>query len=501
VALADYFAKSALAASQVLEGFDPDLFEGRLASTRIGIAFSRGAWEAQEGRALLDMVIRLTARLYPSIDIWSPDAEETAGRSLSSLARSINPRIELTRSGHADSGIVVGDPLPDFATPIFAGSTGWDAHVSASQPRPSGSSPNPLGAGAAACFAVANLFRRVFLDDWQSHLDEHLDFSTYALNRRATPPSIRNTDWRLGGEAVLAGIGAVGMATIWALARSPMVGVIHLVDAERIELSNLQRYVLATMKDVDHPKVGVAARALHGGLKAKTHPVDWNTFVSGSGYSWPWALAAFDSAEARRELQASLPKWVANAWTQPGDLGISVHPRFGSSDACLACLYLPDAKSPNEDEVVAQALGIPTRVADIRNLLHLGNPVPQALLVEIADALRLDRAAVLAFEGRSIRDLYVQGICGGGLVRMGGLGRPNQAVHVPLAHQSALAGVLLAARLAHEAAGEAHQSTAVARIDLQRRQPEIFQQAAKNRGDRRCICEDADFIARFRDKY
>lgn len=501
MALADYFAKSSLAASQVLEGFDPSRFEDRLRSTRVGIAFTRDALEGDEGRALLDLAVRLSARLYPSLDVWCSDGAATGARDVISLARSINPKIELTHTGEADAGIVLGQHRPNYSTPIFAGSSGWDAHVSTSQPQPSGRSANPLGAGAAACLAVANLFRRVFLDDWHSLMDEQLAFSTYSFRSSVTDVAVPNAGWRLEGEAVLAGIGAVGMAAVWALARSPLSGVIHLVDAEPIELSNLQRYVLAALEDVDTPKVTLAARAIKGPLKAEEHPVEWKAFVSDAGYVWPWALAAFDSAEARRDLQASLPKWVANAWTQPGDLGVSVHPHFGGPGACLACLYLPDASSRNEDEVVAEALGLPHRVMDIRNLLHLGGPVPPPLLIEMANALGIEPGAALAFHGSSIRDVYVQGICGGDLIELGRAGRPNQAVHVPLAHQSALAGVLLAARLAHEAASGAYESTAVARIDVQRNLPGTFEQPALRRGDGRCICEDRDFVARYRDKY
>src|SRR5439155_8163962 len=104
--------------------------------------------------------------------------------------------------------------------------------------------------------------------------------------------------------------------------------------------------------------------------------MSWRSFVSTNGYKRAWALAAFDSAQARRELQASLPRWVANAWTQPGDLGVSVHPRFASRGACVTCLYLPDGPTLNEDQLVARALGISDRSAEVRNLLHLGTPVP-----------------------------------------------------------------------------------------------------------------------------
>ena len=70
---------------------------------------------------------------------------------------------------------------------------------------------------------------------------------------------------------------------------------------------------------------------------------------------------------------------------------------------------------------------------------------PRDLLVAIATARDLPLAKLLPFEGRSLRALYTEGFCGGAVIPLGDLGRPANDVHVPLAHQSALAGVLLAA--------------------------------------------------------
>jgi len=501
VPLAEFFNRTALAASQVLEGFDPEDFEERLRSTSVGVAFSSTAADKAEGAALLDLVIRLMARLYPSLDIFCTDRSQVVTRPLAALARSINPGIEITNTGTGKAGVLVGDSRPPFETTVFAGATGWDSHVSLSNPAPIGRTSNPMGAGAAACIATANIFRRVFLNGWETTMDRDLVLSTYTFTPESTPKSVPNENWNIQDEVVLAGVGAIGMGAVWALARAPMTGVLHLVDPETVELTNLQRYVLANRKDVGRAKVRVAARLLRGTLRPRVHQIDWRTFVSKNGYRWSRVLAAFDSADARRELQSSLPRWIANAWTQVGDLGVSVHPCFGEDGACLACLYLPEGTVPNEDEVVAQALGIPARVADVRSLLHLGIPVPAEVLAQIATSLGLKPSDVLAFEGRPIRDLYLRGICGGGLIPLGRAGRPHPNVHVPLAHQSALAGVLLAAKLARVAAADETKMTTVARIDVQRQVPKAIEQNARRRNDGRCMCEDADFADTYRTKY
>lgn len=501
MALADYFERSALAASQVLEGFDPGLFKQKLETTSVGIAFGPEATHDGEGAHVLDLVVRLMARLYPSLDITCQGPGDTQVARISRLARSINPAIGITHNGRADAGVVIGTGNPKFETAIFAGADGWDAYVSATEAQPLGSTNNPLGSGVAACIAAANIFRRVFTPDWETEIDSHITLSTYSMNLDSTSPSISNFDWQLPDEGVLAGVGAIGMAAVWALARAPISGTIHLVDPEEVELSNLQRYVLVNRSEVGRPKVRIASRLLRGPLNGRPHQVDWREFVTRHGYRWSWVLTALDSAQARREVQSSLPQWVANAWTQPGDLGVSVHPTFGGLGACLGCLYLPEGKAANEDELIAVSLGIPGRVAEVRTLLHLGTPVPNALLMEIADALRLKRDDLDEFQDRPIRDLYVRGICGGALLPLGRAGTPSPAVHVPLPHQSALAGILLAAKLCRMAAGGKTSVTSIARIDVLRKVPLILEQAALRRGDGRCLCDDADFTEAYTAKY
>lgn len=66
MALADYYARSALAASQVLAGFDEQRFRGVLEGVRVGLVIGTDAVQCTEGRALLDLLVRLLARMYPT---------------------------------------------------------------------------------------------------------------------------------------------------------------------------------------------------------------------------------------------------------------------------------------------------------------------------------------------------------------------------------------------------------------------------------------------------
>lgn len=497
MALADYYERAALAASQVIAGFAPDLFQKTLEETNVGLSIDREAAMSEEGKALADLSIRLLARLYPCLDLRAELSSE--GDRLETLARSVNPRIEFIRG--ASVGIAVGRAAARFDTTIFAGSDGWDALISSTDPLQSGNSPNPLGAGAAACLAVGGVFNNVLLPDSSAAAISNVRLSTFHCEKGQTSGEISNAHWNLTTDAVLVGIGAVGNGTVWALGRSPITGKIHLVDHEALELSNLQRYVLAKRSEEGEPKVEMARQHFRDELASIPHRMSWAQFVQEYGYDWREVLVSVDSAGDRRSVQATLPQWIANAWTQPGDLGVSVHQTFEGSGACLACLYLPSGATPNEDEIVAAALGIPQHTPDVRTLLHNGDGVGRPLLEEVAQGLNLDFNQVATYEGKTIRELYVQGICGGGLIPLGASGMPRQELHVPLAHQSALAGVLLAGALVRRVIGKNSQTTVTTRIDITRPLADFLTQPTLKAGTGVCICEDQDYVRAYRAKY
>lgn len=502
MALADYYGRTALAASQVIGGFDEARFRRALQSITAGLAFGSEAAEQREGVAVLDLAVRLMARLYPSLEL-RPGPGVAAGalaERLAALAQAVNPLIEL--GGGANVGVSVGTDASSFGSTVFAGSDSWDALVSTRQSVPVGGSTNPLGAGAAACLAVAHLFMRVMFDDWEARSTCDGRLSTFNFDVVPTGPGAPTDAWQLPGDAVLVGLGAVGNGAAWALSRSPLAGRLHLVDHEDVELSNLQRYVLAGRSDEGRSKVDVASSSFSDSVEVVPHHQTWGAFVEGTGYHWPHVLVAVDSARDRRAVQASLPRWIANAWTQPGDLGLSVHGRFDGPGACLSCLYLPGATAPNEDEVVAMALGIPQLVVDVRTLLHNGAGVHGEFLHAVARGLGLDPDLVLPYEGRPIRELYVEGVCGGGLLPLGAVGAPSQGLHVPLAHQSALAGILLAAALAQVAVGGSDDNTTkVTRLDILGPLPKYPTQPALKAGTGMCICEDTDYRDAYVRKY
>jgi len=485
MAIAEYYRRSAVAIAQVLSGFDETAIRQKLETSVLAIVLSPEAGTSEEGLSAIDLTVRLAARLYPTIRIQAPPKVRGA---VEALARRINPAIEFTTDSKTTHAIVIGkEKVAAPAEAVYVGSDEWTALVSRRRPQPVGKSRNPFGAGAAACLGMAAVFRAVFSAEGADDGD---------LRLRTLPKQLGGTSGLTtpGKEVVLVGVGAIGQATVWALSRLADPPRVRLVDPEAIDLGNLQRYVLAERVDVGRSKIRVAKRALRG---AVTFKGDWSSFVEKHGYAHSVVLTALDSAHDRRAVQAAVPQLVLNAWTQPGDLGVSSHDFIHG--ACLACLYLPVGPTKNEDVVYAEALGVPDQLGVVRTLLHNGEAIADPLLYLIADRLQVPRDFVKPFSGRPIRELYTEGICGGAVLPIGQAGSPRAEVHVPLAHQSGLAGVLLAARLYSTIKA---RTTLITRVDLMRSINTRYITQARSKDSRGiCICQDADFIEAYRTKY
>ena len=496
MALAPYFRRTAVAVSQVLAGFDEDAIAERLDSIVLGVSIGADVEHSAEGDALLDLTTRLLARFYPQIHLSGP---APSAATFEQLAIRINPDLTFVDDEPTLTVVLGTGPAIGTGVHVYAGSDNWDALLSTTSPRPIGPSSNPLGAGLAASIAAANLFRGVFpRDDGIVELDDDLVFSTLTMSPRRTDQDSALPPVRLVEATALVGLGAIGNAAAWALSRTDLEGDLHIVDHELIELSNLQRYVLADMGDIGSRKTAVTARYFDRGV-IEAHAT-WQEWAAGNRYV-DRALVALDSAADRIAVQAATPRWSANAWTQAGDLGVSVHP-WTATGACLACLYLPAGVAPNEDEIIAAALGLPhDRFGlEIRRLLHTGEAPPMALLNEVAGALGADIAELAPYSTRPLRDLYVEGICGFGLMSTSRLDGPPANIQVPLAHQSAMAGVMLAATLVSDSIAVA-TATQVTRIDVHRRMSELPTQPAAKDPRGICLCQDADYERSWRLKY
>lgn len=503
--LANFFDKSAMAASHVLSNYDRSDFEGRLGETTVEIAFDYAAIHSEEGKATLEMVIKLLARMYPKLIITELGLDvDTYRVQLEGIAQGINPHIHISNDQPSVS-VCIGNTAIKRDVPVFyLGSDNWIINFSDTKPVGSGSSANPFAAGAVACYGAANVFRHVFKDQL-NNAEYDTDFSLSLLDYELKEPGEINDTFSIGEEKIclketaFVGLGAIGNGAIWALSKIAVLeGTIYLIDPEEVELSNLQRYVLTDQGAIGKHKTDIAMELLaNSGLALVPYRGDWAAFLNNrDNWKVDMALVAVDSAEHRIGIQASMPKHIINAWTQSDDLGISRHFDF-DKDACLGCLYPPVAGIKSESLLIVESFGLPKEEVIIRQMLYNNDPIDENWINKIAEAKSMDKEVLLPYVNRPIRDFYTKVVCGGIM-----LGEVHKQAETPMAFQSALAGILLAAELIIE--NETLRLTPmdnVTKLDLLNPVKEYLNEMVLKPTGSKCICQDDDFKKRYQDKY
>lgn len=506
MARADYFERAIQAASHVLGGLDQNSFLEAVDRHRVAIAFDASV-RGTEASAATDLLIRLIARFYPSITL-TPLQEgcDDVLSDLKKLARQINPKIAIARRLQtAQDVIVVGNtPVPEQTgqAQIYIGSDGWIARLSRGGPIGSGLSHNPIGAGISACLAAANVFRGLFTN---ASLDDDLTLSALDLDPTNKLPPNPTIDGLSLEQVFLVGAGAIGNGFLWALSRSPLSGQLTVIEHDHIDLGNMQRYVLTSRKHESKPKLELVEDLFrgHAGISVSCIPKKWEEFVESlpeDRWLFERVVVALDSAEDRIGVQASLPRWVVNGWTQQGEIGVSRHDFIGK-EACMACLYMPQGEAPHEDLLIAKALGFPQEsLMVIRNMIETGQPLDHSFLAQVAAAKAVPLEKLLPYEGKSIRDLYTKAVCSGMVMELSH-GPAIARAEVPMPFQSAFAGILQAASLiAH--AGNLHTYPTITQIDLMKPFPSNhwFSRNEK-KAVGRCFCEDSIFQDIYARKY
>ncbi len=491
----------------VLAELDRQALVERISTASITLRAPAGELTEPERQGFV-LAVNLAARLYSEIHLDAP--AELAKVAEEEIAQ-INPRCHIERGAGVTSATVnyCCESTEEAEVVVFA--RGWNVYVDTV---PEIEEPaNPPAALLAASLGISEAFRVLFaaeLGDRGRREPNPFAFHLIGLGEPAPGPA-----WPAEldlGRFNLAGAGAIGQAAALTIAASGARGTLVAIDHETITLANLQRYVLARDSDVNAAKPKLLKQRLEGGgLKVLAVRSKWNSSCASKRTP---TLVALDSAEARIELQAALPGQIYNAWTQPADVGFSRHEAFGT-EPCLACMYWPDRQRPSRYEQVAAAfkqhparclaylvspaipVGAPLPPPAIAAVAAVGPPpdsgiwAERPILDDIATAAGLEPGELASWGERSLADLYQEGICAGAILDLGVGEAPREAL-VPLAHQSAFAGVMLATQLivASDPALRALRPVQIeARYDLLSGGPQLL--ARPRAPSAGCICSDA----------
>ncbi|MDO8999837.1 MAG: E2 ligase fold family C protein [Bacteroidota bacterium] len=446
MALAKYFSKNLLALSQVLKNANSNQFQSILDNTVIGIAFNEEI-KKHEGAAALDLSVRLIARLYPKINFINLDSSnKDVIVELKKLAASINSKIEFVTE-QPSVVLVIGNCAIERSItngPVyFIGSNGWVTKFSSENPVRVGNTNNPLAAGVAACIGASNIFRYVFSDFLSSpEFDEDFSLSLITLDTVDNVPDAKNKTVDIG-HAHLVGFGAIGNGFLWALKNSPFLkGTLTLVEPEKLDLSNLQRYILAEERHIEKPKIELAKESMQGSkVDLRPFAEDWAGYLNKKGWNNQTVIVAIDNAQDRINIQASLPESIINSYTENNVIGISRHFDF-INETCLACIYMPSGKQKSHSQQVADNLNLSQHERFIRDYIFYNKNADDQLLNLVAQANNIEPEKLQAYNGLPVQQFYSSIVCGGTLMELRNDHTVVEHVEAPLAFQSAMAGIL-----------------------------------------------------------
>ncbi|MBI1183583.1 hypothetical protein GC194_04895 [bacterium] len=514
MALANFLKKAGLAAAQVVQDFKQDVFENVLENTKIGIAFSDNAYKTKEGKVCLELLINLSSRLYPKMVLQFPSEFHSYAEELVTLAKSINPDIEIQLNG-ASASIWMVAGKTNFITNdtcLFIGSSSWNASFSRFSAKSFCDTNNVFGAAAAACLASANLFKWVFKDYLNGkQLDDDIIFSMKnfelleALPVEEMLPEVKLENFQL------VGLGAIGNAFIWSIAKlEGLSGSISLVDHEDIDLSNLQRYILGVQRHLDNPtsKLSLATDALAHQTSLKildNEPMELTEYTAKHRLTVELLAIGVDNVNDRIRAQATLPKYILNAWTQPGDLGISRHFDFINTP-CLSCIYWPKGVRPHHSDIVAKSLGLEQMEKEtkiVRQLLSTGDPVGIQIIEEIAKSKKIPMGKLAGFEALPMEKLYSKVACGGDFIEYFDQ-EDQKKLEVPLAFQSVFAGLMLASEtIQYYTHFNDTKKMTTSRINIMDKLSDYtsFSHKAKKKSAAGCFCGDELFIEEYKTRW
>lgn len=511
MSLARFFDRTADALVAVTGLHDRTALEKRLLATSIVLRAGGHIEDDGPRTAGFLFAVDLASRLYPRIALNGSSALVALART---RAEEINPAIDIVTADDAMPTLAFESPQPRRG--VRVGASGWSVVIDEDSP---GGAAEATACMGAAALGVSELFRDVFADAIDhprtspTPASWNLITCAKALERF---PSSHGTDV---GRFHLAGCGAIGQAAVAALRSSGVAGTVVVVDPETVELSNLQRYVLTDDGSVDEAKVYLVERALAGtDLRVEPVRARWSADIASEADT---VLVALDTADDRIRVQAGLPRTLYNAYTDERDLGWSRHEHF-SVDACLACLYWPTKPRSSRVELVADALGENLgRVAGYyASVAPVGRPLPlevsaprgtppedmqrwreRSILDDVGERSGISAEDLAPWRDLNIDAFYRQGVCGAGLVELADSESRRWQVSVPLAHQSAMAGIMLAVQLIaarHDELRVLRPRGNEGRIDLLRAPVPYATMRAPTDG---CLCSDDDFRDRSRARW
>lgn len=317
---------------------------------------------------LASLIVRM-GRRFNRLQLWLPPAvagmralfKGMQGASFGDMLlhhlAGVDPfgRFAVVEQGPADAYTVfVGDDHGGAAD-VVVRPHGWAAsllpgaaEVRHAQTR---SGANPIGAALAASLGAAAVYHHF------NH-DQLPDFSAQPpIWVCAWPPAVAASEDEAGqwpahpivgpidiGRWLVVGAGALGGNALAILGQMPdLRGYIGVADADKVDLTNLNRLVAASVFDIDHLKVEVADCSMRGidvevlPYQRRYEQAPDNDSTDLAAGEWNLVLSGVDQWMTRLAIQSDWPRVLIDGGTRGYSWRVSVHP-IDSEAACVGCL-------------------------------------------------------------------------------------------------------------------------------------------------------------------
>lgn len=428
---------------------------------------------------------------------------------LSLFPPSHSAKINLGRDGEWKPAVtlVFGREKYDGASPIYVTSAGWSVYISREEPckwpvptdQDKTGAINKISAMYAGALAVGEIFKQLVSPYVKAEIVAKTFEYDLVTHGKAPQPVIRPAlpDMIHFDSLAIIGNGAVGQAFVVALANACSIsGHVILIDHDRLEPSNEQRYLLGYEEHRGKPKVNLMQEMLRQGnpaLSITMAPMSYEDTISafeGLSFQPRTVVAAVDNARTRVNIQAMLPETAWNVWTDVSEgslrYGVGRHDLKNQYE-CMACSYFPKAESsPTQLDMNSAKTGIPKD--ELARRLGAGDMCRPEDIDRIAVTNNVAKEGLQVFVGMPLKEV-LHGNCG-----LFNISLPQKQETAPAPHAPALAGMFLASQLVLsrlEPPPEAKLVESVAEFDCLGL-PDLNCLMKKHRNPS-CFCGDQDY--------
>lgn len=393
------------------------------------------ALAAALGLSLADAAQALDLEIAITADPDDPIAQEVASHIVALLSRTVRQATSADTGGSVTTELIIGAALPRtngfklhldladnfaiVATAVHAGTPCADIH--------------PIlrlltacyGAAAALHYALGSTSAFGLPDPLVIRFDElGIDPACFAL-----PIDIEH--------AYMAGAGAIGNGFLWAARHLVFAGRLDIVDDDRVSSGNLNRQMWFDSNDLNLPKADQLARKAQPFFpRLNLVPRKYRLQDLSEKSDGPWLrrlIVAVDSRRARRQLQNEFPREIFDASTTDIREVVMHYNMQPTDNACLSCIYEPDAEELTREQHIADHLGI--SVEEVRT--ERISPAAALTIVDRFPNLSADMLMGTAY------DTLFKKLCVEGHLRT----QMGRTIVAPFAFVSVLAGTLLALEL------------------------------------------------------